>query len=727
VANPRHLLAAVALASPAAAQPIPDSATAAAGAHYEARGPLAGLTTALFGAHHRDLWAVPVRSEVLALGGPRGYRVLGVGGVSLLEPSLAFEDAGGTRWSFTPLDPQFGSVVASLADHPAVGVVLQDLVSARHPGAPLVASALACHAGVAHPEPALRYLPRSPALGPAGERFGGRLGWLSPVSAATNGTRTTAQDLVEAMDAGAAVPVDTVEYLRARLFDLLVGDADPVPERAPWALDADGRWRPAPRIRWDAFARFGGLVALLARPMMPEAATFKPEYPRRLGQYRAQFILDARLISPLPEPVWDSAVAGLARKLDDAVIVDAVASLPREWRPDGGVAMAAALRARRDQLPEAARRLRERLRDDPPKGSDLRVASIRQALSGEETQPLSGTAVSPWYGFQVSSDLGIYLAAGPSWTTWAPGHAPWERRVRARLGYATGAGAFRLEAVAEHHWENSPLWFRLDGLASGIEVLRFYGYGNETPEDSADADFYRAHQTHYVAGAWLGRTAGANAEFALGPVIQHVSTREGANLVNELTPYGSEDFSALGIRGAFRWDSRDAVAAASRGVLLDAGGSWYAELLDSEAAFGELHLLASAYLTPRPWVTFAPRVGARQVWGRFPLHEAAFIGGHERVRGLAPNRYAGEAAAWLNTDTRVKTGGVPFLVDWDFGVLGIADVGRVWLGGESSDRWHLGAGGGLWMMLPDRSVAATLTAVSSEGRLGISFDLRFDY
>ena len=45
------------LASPAAAQSFPDSTTAAAGAHYAARGPLGFVASGLFGAHHRRLWA----------------------------------------------------------------------------------------------------------------------------------------------------------------------------------------------------------------------------------------------------------------------------------------------------------------------------------------------------------------------------------------------------------------------------------------------------------------------------------------------------------------------------------------------------------------------------------------------------------------------------------------------------------------------------------------------
>ncbi|MDQ3243693.1 MAG: hypothetical protein M3Q09_08205, partial [Gemmatimonadota bacterium] len=40
---------------------------------------------------------------------------------------------------------------------------------------------------------------------------------------------------------------------------------------------------------------------------------------------------------------------------------------------------------------------------------------------------------------------------------------------------------------------------------------------------------------------------------------------------------------------------------------------------------------------------------------------------------------------------------VPLFVRWKLGVFGLADVGRVWLDGESPGGWHSGFGGGVWL------------------------------
>ena len=51
-----------------------------------------------------------------------------------------------------------------------------------------------------------------------------------------------------------------------------------------------------------------------------------------------------------------------------------------------------------------------------------------------------------------------------------------------------------------------------------------------------------------------------------------------------------------------------------------------------------------------------------------------------------------------------------------FGVLGVADIGRVWLDGESSDKWHSSGGGGIFLRLLTTDLAVHgILAGGSEG------------
>ena len=101
--------------------------------------------------------------------------------------------------------------------------------------------------------------------------------------------------------------------------------------------------------------------------------------------------------------------------------------------------------------------------------------------------------------------------------------------------------------------------------------------------------------------------------------------------------------------------------------------------------------------------------------------------GVEVLRGLALNRYAGDVAAWINGDARVRLGRSNFLGVWDLGVLGILDAGRVWVDGEESGLWHTAQGGGIWIVIPDRSLAGLLEIAESEGRVSVTVDIKMDY
>ena len=51
----------------------------------------------------------------------------------------------------------------------------------------------------------------------------------------------------------------------------------------------------------------------------------------------------------------------------------------------------------------------------------------------------------------------------------------------------------------------------------------------------------------------------------------------------------------------------------------------------------------------------------------------------------------------------------PILVPIDVGLLGLADVGRVYFQGTSPGGWHSGLGGGVWFAFVDRANLLSLT------------------
>jgi hemolysin activation/secretion protein len=163
--------------------------------------------------------------------------------------------------------------------------------------------------------------------------------------------------------------------------------------------------------------------------------------------------------------------------------------------------------------------------------------------------------------------------------------------------------------------------------------------------------------------------------------------------------------------------------------MLEAGGKIYPAVWDVDSTFGEVHGEAATYLTaPVPLQpTLALRVGGRKLWGQYPFFEAAFIGGSSTVRLGRVNRYAGDAAAYGNAELRLALARMTLVLPADVGVFGLADVGRVFLETESSDKWHSAVGGGIWLAWLDRANTISLALAAGEEHTGFYVQAGFGF
>jgi len=822
------------------ASPAPHDTIVTPGAHYAA----GGLHRWLFGAHYRDLWTTPVRVPVLDLRRfAGGLRPTGRGGGKQTR-SLRFEGADGREYAFRSLDKDPSPLLPESLRHTVAQRVFQDQISAGHPGAPLVVGPILDAAGVLHAEPRLVLLPDDAALGEFRTEFGGMLGMIEerpsdedPAFAGADKIIST-EKLFERLEKHQDERIDARAFLTARLLDLLLGDWDRHQDQWRWARlgEADTlSWVPIPRDRDQAFARFDGLLLSLARLSAPQLVAFSPDYPSIVGLTWNARVLDRRLLGGLGWAAWDSVAGALQARVSDAVIADAVARLPQEFRDRNAEWLAAALRSRRDQLPDEARRFYELLaadadvygsdeaeRVEATKGAGMLDLVVYAAGSsdgrpllrrrfdradtrevrlylhgGNDTVHVTGsgggapllrviggggddrvvdsssggrvrfydarghnevaglhrvpldrrfydefrmsdsTPYPPrdWGGFYrfrpwMSSgpEVGFFVGGGVVRYNFGFRKRPWSSRLSARVGYATEAERFRAELQGDFHRVNSDVRTSVLIRASGIEVLRFFGFGNETPRTADDA-FYRVRQEQYLVAPSLILPVGVAGSLAVGPLLKYADTETDADRFIGLSrPYGVGGFGELGAAATVAWDTRDG-RAARRGVRLEAGGSFYPAVWDVDSTFGELHGEASTYLTPR--TTFGPtlalRAGAKKVWGAFPFFESAFLGGADNVRGLRTQRFAGDAAVYGNAELRARLGRFFVVLPGEFGLFALADVGRVYLEGESSDTWHTGVGGGLWFAYLDPANTISLAVARGDDRTALYLRAGFAY
>jgi hypothetical protein len=329
---------------------------------------------------------------------------------------------------------------------------------------------------------------------------------------------------------------------------------------------------------------------------------------------------------------------------------------------------------------------------------------------------------SMWVSY--APDIGLLAGAGVTRTGYGFRRVPYNSRVSLRAGYATAARTYRAELTGEFRGLMPPAVVVLQARASGIDVVRFYGFGNETV-DTGSVDFYKVKQQQYLLAPTLQFAVSPAATLAIGPVFKSAQTqREPGTFIDSSRPYGSASFGQVGATAEFRLDTRDRPQAASRGLSLRLGGAVYPEALDVRSAFGEGHVEVASYVTARiPLApTLAVRIAGKKVWGAYPLHEAAYVGGQSTVRGFPEHRFAGDAAVSGNVELRLAVARFYLLLPGEIGVFGLGDAGRVYLAGETSARWHAAAGGGLWFTFLNR--ANTVSVAAADGGEGMRVYVR---
>lgn len=338
-----------------------------------------------------------------------------------------------------------------------------------------------------------------------------------------------------------------------------------------------------------------------------------------------------------------------------------------------------------------------------------------------------GARVVPFTWVSFGSDIGLFAGGGIVRTGYGFRHTPYHSRLRIRGGYASGAASYRAELVDEIRDFPGRATTSLRVRASGIDVVRFYGLGNETP-DTGSTRFHKVPQQQFLIAPTVTWPVSAATHLSLGLVLKDAeSTPDSSRLIGVLRPYGIGSFQQAGATGELRVDTRDLPAWATRGALLAISGSAYPTTLDVTRAFGEVTAQAATYLTIPHGPTLALRAAGTRVFGPYPFHEAAFIGGGTTVRGYAEHRFAGDASLAGNMELRARVGQLYAFLPIEFGVFGLADAGRVFRSGETSTVWHGAAGGGLWLAFLNRVNTLTLAAARSPEGTGIYVRAGFAY
>ncbi|HET7274880.1 MAG TPA: BamA/TamA family outer membrane protein [Longimicrobiaceae bacterium] len=325
----------------------------------------------------------------------------------------------------------------------------------------------------------------------------------------------------------------------------------------------------------------------------------------------------------------------------------------------------------------------------------------------------------PWAEWRYN--VGPAIGGGPRVTKYGFRQVPYSYTMGARALYAPLENRFGLELDGDFRKVGSLSHTTVDAYVTQLAVTRFHGFGNETA-NTEDAELYKVWETQIGIEPLYHQSLGPRAELFAGPVLRYTNPElEDEGPATLLDPLGTDPFLQLGAQVGFGADTRDLPSYPRHGVFARVEGSAFTATGDIQSEFGALDAFAAAYF-PVPFPlesTLAIRGGGSQALGDFPFQEAAFVGGSGSLRGFARQRFAGEAAAFAGAELRTYLTRFKFISRGDLGIIAFGDAGRVFVEDETSEEWHTGYGGGLWVGILDRT--RTFSAVVGHGETTVLY------
>ena len=321
----------------------------------------------VLGEHYREEWATPVRVRLLDMKCYAGGLTPLKKGGGRQTTSIRLMGNDSIQYTLRTLSKDPASLLPEGLRETFADDILQDQMSSAHPYGALVIPEMAQALGLYHLKPELVYVPMAPQLGPYLDDIGGRLAFIEirpdedlryfaqfGYSKNIISTRNMYANMREDM----SNMVDQRMFLKARLFDMLIGDWDRHEDQWRWAEfeTKEGLlYKPIPRDRDQVFSRFDGIIPFLVRKVaVKNFSNFTEDFEDVLSLGVSAQNLDRTLLTKLSMMDWLEVADSIKLTLTDSVIISAVKSLPPEIFAISGQDIINKLKSRRDQMHEAA-------------------------------------------------------------------------------------------------------------------------------------------------------------------------------------------------------------------------------------------------------------------------------------------------------------------------------------------------------------------------------------
>jgi hypothetical protein len=224
--------------------------------------------------------------------------------------------------------------------------LLLDVFTGSHPYAPFTVATLSKAINVLHTKPQLFYVPKQNALQHFNDEFGDELYMIEERAASGHGNKAnfgysnkviSTNDVLKKIRKNANSIIDESAYIRARLFDMVLGDWDRHEDQWRWAAFKEGNktiYRPIPRDRDQVFSIMadGALLNYITKSV--PALRLMQSYEEEMGNTKwfnlEPYPLDMAIITEAKKATWDTEVSYIQKNITDQIIDEALSYFPSE-------------------------------------------------------------------------------------------------------------------------------------------------------------------------------------------------------------------------------------------------------------------------------------------------------------------------------------------------------------------------------------------------------------
>lgn len=335
-----------------------------AGPHYE----ISGFGEFFAGRHWRELWIEPFKVPVLDLNNFEG-------GIKPFKPgggkqtmSLHFKNEKGKRFKFRSIDKEPERGLPPELRNTIIADLMQDQISVINPVSSIIVAPMMTDLKIINAPPFLTVLPDDTTLRGFRDDYKNLLGTMEEhpdtyddesLNFANADKIKDTEEVFESREFNWQEKIDARDFLKARLFDILIGDRDRHAGQWKWAgykLESGiTTWKPIPRDRDFAFPLYDGVIASLMSMVFRSMVHYDENMPVMLDMTWEGRHLDRRILSELTFDEWDSVAVFIQKKLTDDKIRKAVQTMPPELFSIEGERLINTLISRRHQLRDAAK------------------------------------------------------------------------------------------------------------------------------------------------------------------------------------------------------------------------------------------------------------------------------------------------------------------------------------------------------------------------------------